>query len=100
MFGWFELLSLVLGSGAVVFATYRYVRKRSRLRRAIRASEPLARDGWLTGPEEPDYMDIYNEQQREAFSSFGHLLLYGAGLIALGLHILVRHSLAETIGFW
>ncbi len=52
----------------------------------------------MTGHDEPEYVNIYNDQQREAFGRFGHLLLYGGGLIAAGMHVEIGHSLGQMIG--
>jgi hypothetical protein len=98
MFGAFEIFNLAIGLGFISFGTVRYVRERSRLRTALKGGEAIAEDGWLTEPDEPGYMDLYNKQQRQAFSGFGHLLMVGGGAIATGLHVEVRHSLAHLIG--
>lgn len=71
----YKLLGFLAVAGFFGLNTVRYWRRRHELRHAYARREGLARDGWLTTADEAGYVDLYNDLQREAYSTFGHHIL-------------------------
>ena len=76
----YKLLGFLLIASLLLFNSFRYWRRREELRLAVAQGEALARDGWLTTADEPEYRDLYNDLQREAFTTFGSQIFHGVGL--------------------
>ena len=76
----YKLIGFLLIAGLLVFSSLRYWRRRKELQLARAQGDDLARDGWLTTADDPQYGDLYNDLQREAFTDFGSRIFHSVGL--------------------
>ena len=75
------------------FAMIRYVRTRLALSKTYKSGEPLAVDGWLTFPNEPEYEGLYIDLRNEAFGNLCRVSLIGVLWLALALGHDVKHDI-------
>jgi len=82
-----------LALAAFSFAMIRYVRTRLALSKTYNSGEPLAVDGWLTFPNEPEYEGLYIDLRNEAFGNLCRVSLIGVLWLALALGHDVKHDI-------